>query len=82
MVETGGLDASLCPHSSRPCCPLTSSPLTDPKLQHAVLVSSGLPSLRPPVHFTESNDTHGVWGKGGIDSWDSEGPFLNFPVQC
>ena len=64
--KTVGLDGSLCPHSSRPCCPLTSSPLTDPKLQHAVLVSSGLPSLRPPVHFTESNDMHGILGRGGI----------------
>lgn len=64
--KTLGLDGSLCPHPSRPCCPLTSSPLTDPTLQRAVLVSSGLPSLRPPVHFTDSNDMHGILGRGGV----------------
>lgn len=42
------------------------APLTDPTLQRAVLVSSGLPSLRPPVHFTDSSDMHGILGRGGV----------------
>lgn len=40
--------------------------LTSSTLQRAVLVSSGLPSLCPPVHFTDSNDMHGILGRGGV----------------
>lgn len=63
--KTRGLDSTLCPCSLKLCCPFTHSPRVSAMAQQEVLGSSWFPSLCIPVHFTEYNDRHGIFDRGG-----------------